>query len=193
MGIGEKAYHDYQEYKEENSWENRMYEMLNENYESENYEEAIAIADEIIKSEDADEDLIRVAKWQKASCLFLYALQLRDENRSWHDDVNEKAKETLSDAYYQFTFYGNEYGWDDDVLYQQMLIDAIREYLIYARNEAIVLLGSDNMDYKSMAQRIYDDMTKRVINVFSKYQNRNWYYELDEEMRNNKTEAVRFI
>lgn len=186
LGIGEKAYHDYQEYKEENSWENRMYEMLNENYESENYEEAIAIADEIIKSEDADEDLIRVAKWQKASCLFLYALQLRDENRSWHDDVNEKAKETLSDAYYQFTFYGNEYGWDDDVLYQQMLIDAIREYLIYARNEAIVLLGSDNMDYKSMAQRIYDDMTKRVINVFSKYQNRNWYYELDEEMRNDK-------
>lgn len=183
---GVKAYQDYKEYQEENSWENKMREMLEENFDSENYEEVIAIADEIIEGQDADEDLIRVAKWYKARGLFLYALQMHNEDYSWRDDINEKAMETLSAAYNQFTLYGNEYGWDDDVLYQQMLIDAIREYLFYARNEAIILLGSDNTDYKSMAQRIYDDMTERVLFEFSKYQNRNWYYELDEEMQNDK-------
>lgn len=186
LGVGEKAYHDYQEYKEENSWDNKMREMLADTYESNDYEEVIAIADEILENEDADEDLISTAKWLKARSLFLYALQLHDEDYSWHDDVNEKARETLSDAYNQFTFYGNEYGWNDDVVYQQMLIDAIRGYLFFARNGAIILLGSDNSDYKLMAQRIYEDMTERVLHGFSMYQNRNWYYELDEEMRNDK-------
>lgn len=162
---------------------------IKEVYEAENYETAIKLTDNVLNPSDNiefGEETIRIAFWYKAKSLFQFALQMHNEDYSWRDDINERAMETLSAAYNQFTLYGNEYGLDDDVLYQQMLIDAIREYLIYARNEAIVLLGSDNMDYKSMAQRIYDDMTKRVINVFSKYQNRNWYYELDEEMRNDK-------
>lgn len=162
-----------------------MLEQMNNAFESEKYQKAIAIAEMII--EDFDDDvLVKVAKWKKARSLSLYALQLRDEDYSWHDDVNEKARETLSDAYNQFTFYGNEYGWDDDVIYQQMLIDANRKNLFSARNGAIILLGSDNSDYKLMAQRIYEDMTERVLHEFSMYQNRNWYNELDEESRNDQ-------
>ncbi len=179
LGIGEKAYHDYQEYKEENSWENRMYEMLNENYESENYEEAIAIADEIIKSEDADEDLIRVVKWQKARSLFKFALQLYDDDYGWYHDKNENAYEMILDAYNQFTFYGNEYGWNDDVVYQQMLIDAIIPEFSTARNNAILLLDSKNDDYKADARRVYDDMTNQQQKFFNYHL--VWYDELDEE------------
>ncbi len=178
-----------------------MLEQMNNAFESEKYQKAIAIAEMII--EDFDDDvLVKVAKWKKARSLFLYALQLRDEDYSWHDDVIEKARKTLSDAYNQFTFYGNEYGWNDDVIYQQMLIDenwddANRKYLfarngaIFARNGAIILLGSDNSDYKLMAQRIYEDMTERVLHDFSMYQNRNWYNELDEESRNDQ-DSVEF-
>lgn len=174
---------------------------MNNAFESEKYQKAIAIAEMII--EDFDDDvLVKVAKWKKARSLFLYALQLRDEDYSWHDDVIEKARKTLSDAYNQFTFYGNEYGWNDDVIYQQMLIDenwddANRKYpfarngAIFARNGAIILLGSDNSDYKLMAQRIYEDMTERVLHDFSMYQNRNWYNELDEESRNDQ-DSVEF-
>lgn len=158
-------------------------ELIDNAHESEDYEGAIEIADEIICSVYSSEESIREAKWKKAICFFLHALQLK-EGKYWQMKENEKAYAMIMDAYNQFTCYGNEYGWDDDVVYQQMLIDEAIHNVDEARNEAILLLGSMDSDYQSEARRVYDDMTRRLANGFNYY--RVWYDELDEEGRQDE-------
>ena len=136
-------------------------------YKAEQYSDAIELAGEILASEDAyklDEETINHVRWLTALCYSMGADQIVNTDFSWTDDENEDAFNMLVKGRDLFFDYGNDYGWDDDVIYQIMIIDDQLGRVVTPRDFAIVLIGSDNKDYRSKAIDIYKEDTDFLIN-----------------------------
>ncbi len=146
----------------------------------------IALADEILDNPDVDEETIMISKWRKANSFASLGRNLWNWDYSPNDEKNKEARELLSQARDLYYDYGNEYGWNDDIVFELLWINNTWEYSILARNFAIILLGSDNQSYKSIAAEVYDTSTKFIMQEFSKYIDNAWYYELDEDERKDE-------
>lgn len=145
---------------------------IKEAYETEKYETAIKLADSVLNPSgefEFGEETAKVALWYKANSLFGFALQLCNKDYSLRDDINEKAKNIIIESFYQFTIYGNEYGWNDDILYQQMLIGSLVENFLWGRSIAIILLKSNNPNYRSAAFDIYNEATDDLFHMIEQY------------------------
>jgi hypothetical protein len=140
--------------------------QLIEHYDAEQYEEAIELAEEILEKEGEvklDEEVYQLVKWYYA-CSYSYgADQLINSDYSWTDDENGNAYNMLMKGRDLFFDYGNEYGWDDDVVYQIMLIDNQRGWVVTPRDFAIYLIGSENDDYRKKAIDIYNEDTDFLL------------------------------
>ena len=186
FGIGKEAIDDYREYQEEQSWADEMLSKIDNAMEKEDYNEALEMADLILAEEDTDEEALRIAKWYKAKSYSSLGHNHWDWDYSADDEANKKARELLAQAKELYYDYGNEYVWDDDIIFELLWIYDTWEYSILARNFAIILLGSDNQSYKSLAEKVYDTNTKCIMNSFSKHIDNAWYYELDEDERKDE-------
>lgn len=145
---------------------------IKEAYETEKYETAIKLADSVLNPSgefEFGEETAKVALWYKANSLFGFALQLCNKDYSLRDDINEKAKNIIIESFYQFTIYGNEYGWNDDILYQQMLIGSLVKNFFWGRSRAIILLESNNPNYRSAAFDIYNEATDDLFHMIEQY------------------------
>lgn len=138
-------------------------------YDSKQYPEAIKLANEILDNPNFGDETQRIAKWIRASSYSHYAFELKNSEFSWRDKENKDAFDILQHAKDLFYEYGNEYGWDDDIIYDIMVLDNFSEQFIGARDKAIILMDSDNKDYKSMAYAVYKGNTKRLFEAFEEY------------------------
>lgn len=191
FGIGKEAVDDYKAYKEEQSWEDEMLSRIDEAMEKEDYKEALRISNLILAEDDIDEDTMRVAKWYKAKSYSSLGHSFWDWDYSPTDEKNKEARELLDQAKDLYYEYGNEYGWDDDIVFELLWIYDTWEYSILARNFAIILLGSESDNYRPLAAKVYDTNTKVILHEFNKHVDNSWYYDLDEEERKDE-ELVEF-
>lgn len=152
FGIGQEAYNDVKN-KEKQAIINELFSRIENAFDNEDYGKVVNIANLIIDQEGMDEDAQRIAKWYKAKGFLLLSV---DEN-------NEQSCDTLTKAEDLFYDYGNEYGWDEDVVYMIMLIDDCLERIVNTRNEAIFLLNSDDRDYRTEAIKLYDKYTNILL------------------------------
>ena len=107
--IGTDVARKYKDYKEKQSWEESALLQLENACDSEQYEEAIKLANEILDNSEIDEDIQRRAKWIRAFSYSYYADELVDYEFSWRDEENKDAFSTLKRARDLFVEYGNEY------------------------------------------------------------------------------------
>ena len=161
--IGTDVARKYKDYKEKQSWEESALLQLENACDSEQYEEAIKLANEILDNSEIDEDIQRRAKWIRAFSYSYYADELVDYEFSWRDEENKDAFSTLKRARDLFVEYGNEYGWDDDLIYILMQIDDHSGQYLGARELAIFFMDSDNKDYKSCAYEVYESNTNKLF------------------------------
>lgn len=145
------------------TWYETAFSQLEDAFDAERYKEAIEIATDLLKEKDVDEVTIRVTKWLRACSYSSYADELLDSEFSCRDEENKEAFGVYQRAKDLFYEYGNEYGGDDDVIYQIMLIDNQFGQFIGARDTAIILMDSDNKDYKSVAYAVYEGNTKKLL------------------------------
>ena len=169
FGLGKEAVDDYKAYKEEQSWEESALSQMESAFDSEQYNEAIKLANKLLDNSDIDENIQRRAKWIRAFSYSCYALELVDSKYSWGDEENKDAFGVLQRAKDLFIEYGNEYGWNDNVIYQKMLIDNLSGQCFGARNLAIILMDSDNKDYKSYAYDVYEENTDKFFDLIKEY------------------------
>ncbi len=145
------------------TWYETAFSQLEDAFDAERYKEAIEIASELLKEKDVDEETIRVTKWIRACSYSNYADELLDSEFSCRDEENKEAFGVYQRAKDLFYEYGNEYGWNDSVIYLIMLIDHQSGQYIGARDTAIILMDSDNKDYKSVAYAVYEGNTKKLL------------------------------
>ena len=162
-GVGNEALNDYREQKEEQAWEESALSQMENAFDSEQYDEAIKIANELLDNSDSDEDIQRRAKWIRAVSYSCYADELVDSEFSWKDEENKDAFDVIQQAQNLFYDYGNEYGWEDNVLFQVMLIENDLDYIVDARNTAIDLINSDDDEIRTTAIRIYESITDNLL------------------------------
>ena len=186
LSVGKEAIDDYKAYKEERSWEDNMLSRIDDAMEKEDYKEALKISNLILAEDDIDEDVLREAKWYKAQSCSRLGTNLWDWDYSPRDEKNKEARELLAQAKDLLYDYGNEYGWNDDIVFELLWIYDTWDYSILARNFAIILMGSENQSYKSLAAKVYDRITDVIMHSFSKHIDNAWYYDLDEEERKDK-------
>ena len=149
-------------------------------YEAEQYSDAIELADEILASEEAaklEEETISQIRWTTAMSYSLAADQLYDSDYLWTDDENADAYNMLMKGRDLFWDYGNDYGWDDDVVYQIMIIDNQRGWFIIPRDFAIYLIGSENDNYRKKAIDIYNEDTEYLLQSSDKFTDSLSYHE----------------
>ena len=161
--FGKDAVRIYQDYKEKHSWEGAFLSELENAYDSHQYDVAIKIANEILDNPDVGEDAQRIAKWCKACSYYCYADKLADDRFSLDDKENKDALDALQQAKDLFCEFGNKYGWNDDVVYQLMVIDNQLDQVILPRNYAICLLDSKNNEYRKRAIDIYTKDTECIL------------------------------
>lgn len=162
FGVGKEAVDDYKDYQKSQSLENEAVSQIGDAIESEEYEEAIELADIVIRENELDEEAIQYVKWSKATSYFLYALQIGEQNAS-DDELDDAVCDNLIKANGLFTEYGNEYGWNDNVFYYVMLVNDYLNNITEARNMAIVLMDSDDMETRSKAIEIYERNTDELL------------------------------
>lgn len=149
-------------------------------YDAEQYSDAIELADEILASEEAaklEEETISQIRWTTAMSYSLAADQLYDSDYLWTDDENADAYNMLMKGRDLFWDYGNDYGWDDDVVYQIMIIDNQRGWFIIPRDFAIYLIGSENDNYRKKAIDIYNEDTEYLLQSSDKFTDSLSYHE----------------
>ena len=149
-------------------------------YNTEQYLDAIELADEILESEDAgklDEEVIKEVNWNLALCYSYGADQVFNNDFSWTDEENEDAFTMLKKGRDLFFDYGNEYGWNDDVVYQIMIIDNQVGRGAFTRNFAIYLIGSENDMYREKAMEIYNEDTEYLLQGSDKFTDTYSYNE----------------
>lgn len=149
-------------------------------YEAEQYSDAIELADEILASEEVaklDEETISQIRWTTAMSYSMGADQLYDSDFLWTDDENEDAYNMLMRGRDLFFEYGNDCGWDDDVVFQIMIIDDQRGLVIKPRDFAIYLIGSENDIYRKKAIDIYNEDTECLLQSSDKFTDIFSYHE----------------
>ena len=161
--IGRDVARKYMDYKEKQSWEDAVLSKLENAIDSEQYVDAVKMANEILDNPDVGEDTQRIAKWCKAISYSCHADELADDRFSLDDKENKDALDVLQQAKDLFFEYGNEYGWDDDVVFQLMIIDNQLDMLVLPRNYAIYLLNSENNEYRKRAIDIYTEDTECLL------------------------------
>lgn len=161
-GVGKEVIDDYKDHQKSQSLENEAVSQIGDAIESEEYEEAIELADIVIRENELDEEAIQYVKWSKATSYFLYALQIGEQNAS-DDELDDAVCDNLIKANGLFTEYGNEYGWNDNVFYYVMLVNDYLNNITEARNMAIVLMDSDDMETRSKAIEIYERNTDELL------------------------------
>ena len=126
-GVGKEVADDIEEYREQALYDEYLSPM-DDAWESKDYEQVIEIADAIINEDDIDEDIVRVATWRKARGYFNYACQRAVPNVSFLDERNRETLDLFEKSLGCFHDYGNQYGWDDEVIDWIMLIhDSLEE------------------------------------------------------------------
>lgn len=203
LGIGEKAYHDYQEYKEENSWENKMYEMLIDNYESKDYDEVIAIAEEILENDNVDEDLIRTAKWYKANSGVWSALEKWDyDDDSPFTENNRPLAGELFGLLKYVSEYEEEYGTSQYTAYLCCIIcDTIHQPINLRLNATYVMDGPD-ANLRKEGLELFNKGSKGMVEIYGEYKDKSWWDDpdlseedkqfLDEEAINHKFTSIAY-
>ena len=151
------------------TWYETAFSQMEDAFDAMRFKEAIEIASELLKEKDVDEETIRVTKWLRACSYFNYTYELADSRYSWRDEENKDAFGVLQRAKDSFNEYGNEYGWNDNVIYQRMLIDNLSGQCFGAKNLAIILMDSDNKDYKSYAYDVYEENTDKFFDLIKEY------------------------
>lgn len=167
-GFGKEVIDDYKKQREDQSQTEEFFSQMDEAYRNNDYEEAIKLAEYVLSENDLEEEEIRVARWRKAKYYCRYAFQLlEDKNASFRDPKNKLACETINKAEDLFYEYGNEYGWDDDVVYWVMEINDSLEKPLRARNTAIYLINSEVDDYRKVAYDYYLKWTGSLLDEHS--------------------------
>lgn len=167
-GFGKEVIDDYKKQREDQSQTEEFFSQMDEAYRNNDYEEAIKLAEYVLSENDLEEEEIRVARWRKAKYYCRYAFQLlEDKNASFRDPKNKSACETINKAEDLFYEYGNEYGWDDDVVYWVMEINDSLEKPLRARNTAIYLINSEVDDYRKAAYDYYLKWTGSLLDEHS--------------------------
>jgi len=161
-GVGKEVADDIEEYREQALYDEYLSPM-DDAWESKDYEQVIEIADAIINEDDIDEDIVRVATWRKARGYFNYACQRAVPNVSFLDERNRETLDLFEKSLGCFHDYGNQYGWDDEVIDWIMLIHDLLEELVDARNCAICLLDSENRDIRTKALEVYKSNTNILL------------------------------
>ena len=162
FSVGKEAIDAYKDYQKSQSLENETVSQIEDAIESDEYEESIELADIVIREDELDEEAIQYVKWLKATSYFLYALQIGEQNAS-DDELDDVVCDNLIKANGLFTEYGNEYGWNDNVFYYVMLINDYMNNITEARNMAIVLMDSDDVETRSKAVEIYKRNTDELL------------------------------
>lgn len=169
FGIGEEAVDDYKDHQKSQSTENEIVSQMDDAFENEEYEQAIKLANVVIKEDDLGEETIQYAKWLRATSAFIFALQIGEQNDPDDDELDDAVYDNLKKANDLFTEYGNEYGWNDNVFYYVMLINDYMNNITEARNMAIVLMDSDDMETRSRAIEIYEKNTDEFLDNDSEF------------------------
>ena len=200
---GVKAYQDYKEYQEENSWENKMYEMLIDNYESKDYDEVIAIAEEILENENVDEDLIRIAKWYKANSGVWSALEKWDyDDDSPFTENNRPLADELFGLLKYVSEYEEEYGTNQYTAYLCCIIcDTIHQPINLRLNATYVMDGPD-ANLRKEGLELFNKGSKGMIEIYGEYKDKSWWDDpdlseedkqfLDEEAINKKFTSIAY-
>lgn len=162
--VGKEFASDIRDYKEEQDTDPRLEEIKAE-IEDEQYENALEIAESVIE-DNLDNEEVRVASWLRINAAMLLYFKMIE------DDQNDDTSEFMHQINSYIMDYGNEYGWDDNVNYQQMVLfqNSAGSDLIELRNLAIVLMGSDNKDYAKYARQIYCENTQELFEKFNRYE-----------------------
>jgi hypothetical protein len=143
FGLGKEALADIRrrEYQD-------LVEPINEAfYEQENYKKAYSIANSLLEKEDMEVGILRYALYMKAlSCYYM-----------------ADNKELYNQAKNLYFEYGNKYGWEEEIIYMVMRIDAALDNVLDTRNEAIILMNSDNSDFRKEATELYNITTDNIL------------------------------
>ena len=131
-----------------------MLSRMEDAFEKDDYAGVVKIADLIIDEEDMDKEVRRIAVWYKAKSCLLCALDEDDE---------QSRKEALNKAEDLFYDYGNEFGWDEDVVYMLMIVYECSGLAIASRNAAICLMDSDDRDVRTKALNIFNETTDVLL------------------------------
>jgi len=162
--VGKEFASDIRDYKEEQETDPRLEEIKAE-IEDEQYENALKIAESVIE-DNLDNEEVRIASWLRIKAAKLMYFEMIENNQTGDtSEFMDKVNDYIMD-------YGNEYGWDDDVNFQQMdlLQNSVGSSIIELRNLAIVLMGSDNKDYAKYARQVYCENTQELFEKFNLYE-----------------------
>ena len=163
FGIGKEALDDYEEHLGE-ALADAVFSPINEAWENEEYEQVIELADQALSEDDMDEEILRAVTWIKARAYYHYAIQNAIPYVDFQDERNQHTLDAFEKSVDCFYDYGNQYGWDHEVVYWIMKINHILERWDLARNCAIYVMGSDDRDLRSAALDTYEDITNTLFN-----------------------------
>lgn len=162
FGVGKEAVDDYKEYREQALYDEYL-TPIDDAWESKDYKQVIEIADDIINEDDMDEDIVRVATWRKARGYFNYAIQRAVPNVSFQDERNRQTLDLFEESLGCFHDYGEQYGWDDEVMDWIMLIYDLLGKVADARDCAICLLDSEDRAIRTKALEVYQSNTNTLL------------------------------
>ena len=131
-----------------------LMDKMNEAFDTENYKQSLDISETLLKifdeeEYDDDDDIMNVSWIKVCSC---FCIASEDNNQ----DLYTKAQDLCLN-------FGNNYGWSDSVIYIYMLIDDALGNDISVRHEAIVLMNSDDNDYRTEATALYHKYTDELL------------------------------
>ena len=160
---------------------------MNDAFDSHHYEEVIALADELLSllnvssSFEGAEEIKMGLLWKKAISYYFNAEEILDNDLE--GDKKEEIDDLLRHAIRVFYDFGNEFGWDDSVIWGLMASFDYLGEMTKARNLSIYLLGSQK--YRDCASGVYKRNTDKVFHLFCLHKDNAWYEEIDDKWKNN--------
>ena len=135
-----------------------LMDKMNKAFDTKKYKQSLDISEKLLKIFDEeeynDDDDIMNVSWIKVCSCFCIASE--DNNQ----DLYTKAQDLCLN-------FGNNYGWSDSVIYIYMLIDDALGNNISVRHEAIVLMNSDDNDFRTEATALYHKYTDELLDECS--------------------------
>lgn len=171
---GVKAYQDYKEYQEENSWENSKYIRLKGYFDSKDYLKTIDIANEILNNSD-DDEMIRVAKWYKVNSGVWSVLEKWDDsNDNPYSGKNLPLSCKLQDLFQDINQFEEEYGTSQYTAYLCCVIcDAIHRPSSLRYN-ATFMMDGPNAELRKIGLDYFNKGSELMIGIYEDYNNKWW-------------------